>query len=316
MNQWEEYIAAVIKHCSEKYDISSWYWIFGNEPSLKQFSMGTEDEFYNLYIHTVNAATKVYPKIKIGAASFASFEWLQRFIERCGKYNVRVDLLSWHHYGMVPEDYYSFIKQVREWTANYPNLKNAELLIDEWNPMLPDNGTSLSADNYAAAQQAASIQYMRMAGIVYHTFFIAHCSGRRNAVIDEKGVKNPTFNVFKMYSMMGQYERALSFPDDDPYVGGFASENENGTISVMLWNAQHTYDQHPAMEKEISLELGAGVTEAAVEIYLIDDTLSNGYNNPEHQELEKFTDFTLANGKLTLKLKTNSVALIQIKQVK
>ena len=315
LEEWDAYIAAVIRHCKEKYDIADWYWIFGNEPGVAQFSMGSEEEFFEIYQRAVKVAAEVYPQIRFGAASFAHQDWLNRFIDRCGQAGTRVDLISWHHYGILPEDYLTYVNRVRKRTAQYPNLKDATLAIDEWNPMLPDDGTSLSADNYGAAQQAASIKYMLDGGVAYHAFFIAYEAKRRNGMIAPDGTKNPTWNVFKMFSLLGKRELTVGVPEAEPYVGALAAADESGTVGVILWNARHISDLHRPLAKEVTLKFGAELagTDTTAEVYMIDDTLSNGYANPARQELETSTDFTLEGGRLTLRMKSDSVALVLLK---
>ena len=309
MNKWEAYIRAVIGHCRDKYDISAWHWVFGNEPDAPNFSMGTEDQYYALYRHTVNAALTVYPQIKIWAGSFATTDWLRRFIDRCGRDNTHVDLLSWHHYSMIPNEYRLSAEVVRKWVSAYPNLKDAGLVIDEWNPNLPDGVSTLSADEYGAAQQAASIKYMRDGGLLYHSFFIAYDS---SGVIDFKGVKHPTFNVFRMFAMMGNHELSLTVPDEEPYVGAAAACDDNGVAGVLVWNTKHKYDMHQGMAKEVTVNLGDKYKDAKVEAYLIDGTSSNGYRGPQHQDLEKTAAFVANGGRVSITMKPNSVALIMV----
>jgi len=307
MRKWEDYIRAVIGHCRATYDISGWYWIVGNEPEVPKFSMGTEDEYYALYRHTVDAALSVYPQIKIGAGSFATTDWLRRFIDRCGRDNTHVDLLSWHHYSMIPDEYGLSTHVVRTWMEAHPSLKGAGLAIDEWNPHEPDGVSTFSADEYGASQQAASIESMRDGGLLYHTFFIAYDSA---GVLDPKGVKHPTFNVFRMFAMMGHHELSTTVPDNEPYVGAAAACDDQGVASVLVWNTKHKYDLHKGMAKDVAVKLGDKYKDAKVDAYLIDDMASNGYRGPQHQDLEKTAAFVANNGRVSFTMKPNSVVLI------
>jgi hypothetical protein len=312
---WDEYLGAVIQHCYEKYDPQNWYWIFGNEPSVAQFSMGTEEEFFALYQRAVKVATALAPNICFGAASFAHQNWLHRFIERCGKTATRLDVVSWHHYGILPEDYLVYIERTRRQLAQYPHLKNTRLAIDEWNPKLPDDKTPLSANEYGAASQAATIKYMIDGELAYHAFFIATGTGRRNDMVQPDGVKNPTWNVFKMLSLMGKQELTTTVPDAEPFVGAFATRDEVGGTSVLVWNSRHASDLNLPLTKEVTVNFADGVpapeNQAAVEVWLIDEKFSNGYNDAARQELEKTSAFTTAGGAVTLSLTANSVALIR-----
>lgn len=320
--KWEEFIFNVVKHCQDKYqNITDWYWIFGNEPSVeKQFSMGTEDDYYQLYKHTLNAAIKVNPKIKIGAGSFASQIWLKHFVRRCGEEKTRLDLISWHHYNLVPEDYAKKIAAVRKLVADFPGLGNPELIIDEWNPRLPDNAPAyLAAGDYAAAQTVASIYEMMKAKLSYQTFFISH-SVYNWGMMGKKGEKHPTFNAMAMLAMMGPEEIKFISDDKDPYVGGFATRKQDGSVTVLVWYAKYFNDISRNFNKNITIDLPAVQADAKnVQLYFIDKEHSNGLENPQRQELEtRQKDVTInnnADGDLEVKypMVPNSVALLVVK---
>lgn len=307
---WDAAVTEIINHCAQRYDISGWYWIFANEPGVRQFSMGTQEEFYGLYKRTVAAALKARPGIKIGAASFAHMDWLKWFIERCGKDNTHAGILSWHHYDTLPEDHLRHINRVKQWIAPYPNLRDALLVNDEWNPMNPDGNSPLAANEYAAAQTAATINYMFDGGLEYHAFFITLFGGRRNGLVQPNGTVNPTFNVLKMYSMMGADELTATVPDAEPYVGALATARDDGNATILVWHAKYRSDVNKDTPKNVTVSLGAKHAGKKATVYFIDKTLSNGYNNATRQHLEKTGAFTFKDGALSMEMPANSVALI------
>lgn len=290
--EWEGFISEIVAHCRDHYDISRWYWVFGNEPSVqKLFSMGSADDFYRLYESTLAGATAAYPEIVIGAGSFASRAWMKDFMARCGRDKTRLDIVTWHHYNLVPEDYGKYIEETRRWIAEFGLRKDMKLAIDEWNPWLPDGGQyELSAGNYAAGQMAASIASMMQAGLDYHTFFIAH-SPIPFGMIGPKNVKHPTFNAMKLFSMLGSEALPLEVPAGEPYVGGLAAPRADGTQTVLIWYTKHHFDLSKDMEKTVTVDLGTSPGTPAFELHAIDTEHSNGYRDPKRQELEMRTDF-------------------------
>ena len=291
--EWEGFIRTIVEHCRDRYDISNWYWIFGNEPSVKKyFSMGTEDDFYRLYQATVAGAISAYPQIKIGAGSFASRSWMRDFMARCGQDQTRLDLLSWHHYGLVCNDYKLVTDETRTWLKEYHLSDDTLLAIDEWNPSLPDGGQhDLSAGNYAAAHMAASIAAMLDADLDYQTFFIAH-SYTRFGMIEKNGTIHPTFNAMRLFNMLGSERLPLQVDENEPYIGGLSTRKSDQSTATMVWYAKHYHDISSDTDKTVVLDLGPLTQKQSIHLYAIDDVRSNGFNNPKRQDLEERSDFS------------------------
>ena len=284
--QWEDYVYHVVRHCDETFPgMPDWYWIFGNEPGVRQFSMGTQEEYYRLYQHTLAAAVRAQPGIQIGAGSFAHMDWLKAFVEHCAADHTRLDVLSWHHYDVVPDDFSVKIQSVRDIIAPYPGLARVKLAIDEWNSILPDDRPAAgSCGNYAAAHAAASIYAMMKGGLAYQTHFIAtspHGWGMMN-----KDVKQPVFNAFQLLGMMGTNEVHCTVPDGEPYVGGFATQRDDGTLTLLVWHAKSKNDISPDAAKTVTVAFDGPTRPAAVTRYVIDNDHSNGLNDPRRQDLE------------------------------
>lgn len=316
--KWEAYIFDVVKHCTEKYpNVNDWYWIFGNEPGVRQFSMGTQEEFYTLYKHTLAAAVRANPKITIGAGSFAHFSWLKDFVQRCGAEGTRVDLISFHHYDIVPGDYASKIEDVKNVVAKFPNTANAKLAIDEWNSILPDaRPAEYSAGNYAAAHATASIYTMMKSGLSYQTHFIAS-SPHGWGMLGSKDVKSPVFNAFHLMAMMGSQELAFSVPENEPYVGGYATRSEDGTVSVLLWYAKSKNDISPNTNKAVTIALAGIAPSRGAKRYVIDASHSNALSDPKREELESVAASLKPAGngaEVQFEMPANSVSLLVIQK--
>lgn len=322
MKKWEEYIYAIVHHCAEKYpNVADWYWIQGNEPGVAQFSMGTQEQFYEIYQHTVAAAVKALPNIKIGAGSFAHPDWLQFFVERCGKDNTRVNLVTWHLGNTIPQDYLAKIAKTKAVIAKNLSKVNPILAIDEWEVYGPDDRPGyLNSGDYGSAHTAASIYYMIKSGLSYQTWFISH-SKYDWGMIGQDGTKHGIFNLFKMYTLMNlkdSQELAVTTPDDEPYVGGFAAKNADGTISAMVWYPKSRNDTSPNMTKSVTVSIDGVKASATVTRYLVDHDHSNGLENPQRQELETAPAEARERGDhngldIRFEMPANSVSMLVIK---
>lgn len=315
---WEEYVFQVVKHCGETFPrVADWYWIVGNEPGVRQFSVGTKDDFYRLYQHTLAGAVRANPDLQIGAGSFAHFDWLKSFVERCAADGTRLDVLSWHHYDIVPEGYAFRIQRVKDLLARHPGLGTVKLAIDEWNTILPDfRPAEFSAGNHAAAHVVASVATMAKSGLAYQTHFIAsspHGWGMTGA----KGIKQPTFNAFELLGRLGARDRELAAPDGEPYVGGIATERPDGTLAVLVWYVKSRNDITPDRDKTVIVCFPDAAPAATVTHSLIDHRHSNSLTDPAHAELETVDAELLpspAGGAELRWLATpNSVSLLELK---
>ena len=285
--KWEDYVQQVVKHCSDTFPhVENWYWIVGNEPGVRQFSVGTKDDFYRLYQHTLAGAIRANTNLCFGAGSFAHYDWLKSFVECCAADGTRLDLLSWHHYDIVPEGYAFRIQRVKDLLAQYPKLGNVKIAIDEWNTILPDfRPAEFSAGNYAAAHAVASIATMAKAGLDYQTHFIAS-SPHGWGMTGNKGIKQPTFNAYEMMAKLGPSEREMTVPASEPYIGGIATERTDGLIAVLIWNVKSRHDITPDKDKTVILHFDDVTPDAVVTRSVIDHQHSNSLTDPAHAELE------------------------------
>ncbi len=90
-NRWYSLVYNIVKHCAERYGIekvTGWKWELWNEPDIKNYWMGTEDEYFKLYDYTAAAVKDALPGAQIGGNSVTQSgsrgtPFLIRFIEHC-----------------------------------------------------------------------------------------------------------------------------------------------------------------------------------------------------------------------------------------
>jgi len=320
--EWSAFVYAMVKHYSEKYDVSDWYWSFWNEPEYARGSLmkatvwdGNEFEFFDFYRLTIDAALRANPKIKVGGCGFGNDLWVKAFVERCGQNKTRLDFLCWHWYGILPYDFLADIQLKRKMLAQYPHLKDSELIIDEWGSFPPHYKPEeyyLSRSNYAAAYRVASIYYMLEAGLAKDIWFNAQ---EAPFGIIVNGVKQATYGTFVMINMLGKERISVSPFTDDPYIGTMATREPDGRIAVLIWYFKYYADLKRTGEKVINLHVaGMDYKRVKYACYLIDEHHSNGFNDRKKQDLEKIDEGSrdVAGESLsyTMHLMPNSVALL------
>ena len=99
--QWATLIQKITRHWVDRYgapEVREWFFEVWNEPNLRAFWTGTQDEYFQLYRRTAEAVKAVDGSLKVGGPATADNQWLQEFLDFCATNNVPVDFISTHHY--------------------------------------------------------------------------------------------------------------------------------------------------------------------------------------------------------------------------
>ncbi|HHW49244.1 MAG TPA: beta-xylosidase [Clostridiaceae bacterium] len=99
--EWGTLIEKLTRHLVSRYgieEVRSWYFEVWNEPNLKSFWSGTQEEYFLLYRYAAEAIKRVDEKIPVGGPATAADAWIPEFREYCGKNHIPLDFISTHHY--------------------------------------------------------------------------------------------------------------------------------------------------------------------------------------------------------------------------
>lgn len=279
--RWNAFIEALVTRYSRKYDTSQWYWNFWNEPSVyrdvggkKNYInwAGTEAEFYRFYAETARAAHAANDKVKIGAAGFAANSpWLFRFIDWCGVNNVRLDFVSWHSYGTVPELLGEKIKRVQTALGRFASTQHAEMVMDEWSSY-PEGGDErkswLGSGVYAAAYRVAALEQMLASGLSANAWFNTYEDGFG---VLAGGVRQPTYDSFQLVSLLGTRPVAVTGHRQDPYISALGALDADGNVGVLMSHFKHRSDLSPDQPKRLRIVVpGFGSNGMKYRLYRID----------------------------------------------
>lgn len=218
-DQWADLIGKLTQHLVDRYgltEVRSWFFEVWNEPNLKFFFDGTQEEYFKLYRSTCLAVKSVDSQLRVGGPATSINAWIPETIAFCKKTNTPLDFISTHHYptddplwkngGLSLEEFfakfadefgsyergilYKMTSKAREEAGKLP------LYYTEWNTsaVLPDH---MHDEIYSAALVAKTIA-------------------------DNDGlVQNYSFWTFSdLFEEAGQYA--------DPFHGGFGLQNIYG----------------------------------------------------------------------------------------
>ncbi len=99
--EWAALIRKLATHWVERYgaaEVREWLFEVWNEPNLKNFWKGTQDDYFRMYRETALAIKGVDASLKVGGPATADNQWIHEFLEFCGRTETPVDFISTHHY--------------------------------------------------------------------------------------------------------------------------------------------------------------------------------------------------------------------------
>ena len=303
--EWDELITRLTAHLTERYghdEVASWYFEVWNEPNLKFFYAGTQEDYFELYRHTALAIKGVRSDYRVGGPATAINAWIKDLIAFCEKTATPLDFLSSHHYptddplwnsGMSLEAYFEMmarehpgepaqlfhrgvltrmLKRAVEEAGRYP------LHYTEWNTsaITPD---ALHDQPYAAALIAKTL--IDNAGLVetysFWTFTDIFEDGSQLpcefhggfGLQTVHGVAKPSYRLFSCFHRLG--DQFYTPFEEQGTVGGVATSTNDG-LRILLYN--HNIPDEEIGEEEICLTVDRfPIHEAQME--RIDDAHAN-----------------------------------------
>ena len=99
--QWSELITALTEHLLERYgeeEVSQWFFEVWNEPNLRFFFKGTQEDYFKLYETSARSIKAVCPKLRVGGPATSVNAWIPEFRSFCESNDVPLDFITTHHY--------------------------------------------------------------------------------------------------------------------------------------------------------------------------------------------------------------------------
>lgn len=120
--EWARYIKSFIHYLLNRYgheEVESWYFEVWNEPDLKVFYTGSQQEYFKFYKVTAQAVKCCDRKLRVGGPSTSGSKWLPEFVDFCEKNNVPCDFISTHQY---PGDGFGNDFTISDVFTRYPKI--------------------------------------------------------------------------------------------------------------------------------------------------------------------------------------------------
>lgn len=99
--EWQKLIRLFAQHLIERYgldEVRQWFFEVWNEPNLRFFFDGTQEDYFHLYELTARALKEVEPTLQVGGPATSVNAWIPAFRKFCEDNDVPYDFISTHHY--------------------------------------------------------------------------------------------------------------------------------------------------------------------------------------------------------------------------
>ncbi len=317
---WANLITKSVSHWVKRYgieEVRQWFFEVWNEPNLKNFWGGTQDDYFKLYRFTVEAIKKVDKSLRVGGPATAKNEWVADFVEFCEKNDLPADFVSTHHY---PTDAFGEIgiETVEQLAAGrrsimredaqdvYRQAKGKPVYYTEWNAS-SNPRDELHDEPYAAAFITKTIMEANglVAGYSFWTFtdifeenyFPSMPFHGGFGLQNIHGIPKPTYRAFELLHHLG--EELLIVDGLHPTVDAWVIRKDTNSVTVLLTN--HALPKHPIGAEIVKMKLDNAPNYSSAVVRRIDDAHANPkklwqeMNKPEYLSASEVDHLTEAS---------------------
>jgi len=330
--QWSDFVKAVVSRYNREQKRGIVYWELSHEPNTGTFALAEWLRFYETFARAVTAAD---PNAKVGGPAVGGFDtvWLKALADYCAQNSVPLHFLTWHAYDQPPAEYARQISEMREYLRRYPQFKDVELIVGEWNVSArqsPEN------DGLFAAAHALSVVEALMSVPPVRALYYEVKEGPdirqsdapftgRWGLLTKDGQPKAAYNAFKMLSRMAGAR--LPTESEETEIHALASRSKE-KVSILLWryprtphalesvgsresavavSAQNAFGttpdtRHPTPDIPVRLQVRglpwtSGTRGAQ---WVVDARHGNAFGNPVAAELRPATAFRAPGGDLEI----------------
>lgn len=288
-DQWADLIRKLTQHLVDRYglpEVRSWFFEVWNEPNLKFFFDGTQEEYFKLYRTTCLAIKSVDGQLRVGGPATSINAWIPETIVFCRETGTPLDFISTHHYPTDDPLWKNSDLSMEEFFANYADqfgtyergilhkmtskarqeAGKLPLYYTEWNTsaVLPD---PIHDEAYSAALVAKTIADND--GLVQNYSFWTFSDLFEEAgqyatpfhggfgLQNIHGIPKPTYRLFEMLHSLG-FER-LKVSGETTSTVEMLAVKKPGEITLLVYN--HDIPGSDIQSEEVVIQI-AGVSEA------------------------------------------------------
>jgi xylan 1,4-beta-xylosidase len=286
--QWHDLIRRFVAHFAHRYglaELRQWFFEVWNEPNLKAFWTGSQENYFELYGGAAHAIKAVDEHLSVGGPATAANEWIPDFLDFCHRSGTPVDFVSTHHYptdglGLEGDDAITRLsfgrrsalraqaRQARQEAGDRP------LYYTEWNTS-SSLGDPLHDEPYAAAFVVKTVleAHGLVAGYSFWTFsdlFEEDCFPSMPfhggfGLLNLHGIPKPAYHAYALLHRLGS-ER-LDVQGRHETVDAWVVKGEEGTCVLL---ANHALPGQPIATEPVRVTLKGVSDPRSVELERVD----------------------------------------------
>jgi xylan 1,4-beta-xylosidase len=346
--KWDNLITAFAQHLVERYgieEVATWYFEVWNEPNI-DFWAGTpkQQTYFELYDHTARAIKGVNQRLRVGGPSTAQAAWVDAMIDHAVKNSVPLDFVSTHAYGndtskdvfqtdeRIPRDQMvcRAVKKVHD-QIKASARPNMPLIWSEFNAAY-DNAVEVTDSIYMGPFMANTINqcdgmtdmmsYWSVSDVFEEQGVVKQPFYGGFGLIAAGGIPKPAFYAFEVLHYLGDQRIANSNPNV------LVTKAKDGALVVAIWNLVNPGDT--GSPKALELEFKGLNPAAEASVARVDDQHGDTFalyekmgkpRYPTQAQIRQLQQeprlpspeqMHLTNGKLTIELPVNGLAVIRI----
>jgi xylan 1,4-beta-xylosidase len=348
-DKWSDFVTHFAQHLVDRYgidEVSQWYFEVWNEPNL-DFWAGDPKQatYYQLYDVTARALKRVSPRLRVGGPATAQAAWVDSFIKHCAENHVPVDFVSTHVYAndtaqnvfgtdeSIPRTQMvcRAARKVHDEVAASaePNLP---IIWSEYNATYKSE-TDVTDSTFMGPWLADTIRQcdgltdmmsywtfsdvFEEQGVVKKPFYGGF------GLIAEDDLPKPSYNAFKVLHLLG--DQRIEESSDSALV----TRRSDGTLVMAVWNLVLPEEKGEAKTITIDVKGMKGKERALVSrvdsthgSLLAADEAMGQPAYPTQKQIEELRRAAMLppatveyfrNGKLTLSLPADGLALVEVR---
>ncbi|HVB57423.1 MAG TPA: glycosyl hydrolase [Candidatus Acidoferrales bacterium] len=290
---WATLIGKLTAHWVERYganEVREWFFEAWNEPNLKAFWTGTQQDYFKLYRSTVEAVKSIDPLLKVGGPATARNEWISEFLDFCDQNKVPVDFITTHHYptdafGKIGADTVTQLEHAPRGVMREDAVKTRDqarglpVYYTEWNissnprdPLHDEPFTAAFATKIVmeASGLVAGYSFWTFSDIFSENYFPSLPFQGGFGLLNIHGIAKPAYRGFELLHHLGT--EMLDVVGSHETVDAWAIRKEN-TATILLTN--HAMPRHPIHTELSNVHIAGAPRPRGVYIERIDQDHAN-----------------------------------------
>ncbi|MEW6045064.1 MAG: beta-xylosidase [Bacillota bacterium] len=264
--QWGALVEAFVRHLVERYgldEVRQWYFEVWNEPNLRYFWAGSQEDYWRLYDWAAAAVKRVDVDLRVGGPATAAGAWVDAFVRHClegknactGGVGAPFDFVSYHGYPTdagqvldgehVPFTRETYWREMARRNARYVHEalrreawgheragRGIEIHVTEWNSTAHLHDPELDGSNQAAficrtvkdvAGYVDSFSFWTLSDIFEEGGWPEAEFHGGFGLVTVDGVCKPSFNAFRMLRRLGDRRLDVAVEGVPPGVDALAT---------------------------------------------------------------------------------------------